>query len=1279
MLLPNYSFSFKDLSVSILTGISGLPFAKKHWDLAKTNPKDAFAHRVIAVLEAIPVIGGLCALIEKVIACSLAYFLPRHRQVPLKPPLPLPIVALRAAPTDDTIPSPVVVFRALAPPIQELGEVGQISPLGAPAPIEPVVPPRAPSPRARSPVAAIGALDEVVLPELPALALVTSSTRAPCSNQSMSRRVTEFFSLFSPSLSAPSHEEIRQFFSELFTFLSNKSSWQSCLMQDSDIQRIYLESHTRETLDFQTALFTLANDFEDVIPQIEELISTFLLTFSSEQSSFCHGNEALLFYVFSPLLNALPLKKETAENILKLLISHELFSCSMGKDLIKKCIQTCSDFPERNQLIFSALKRSFKSPPKPFSDRTIGKISEVDSDLFEWFLSNSPSRQNLITIFFGLITHTLLSDDPFNKGYCKELLGRIITNYPQILNEHQPSSYDSSELSLIQICLLICDRNSHNLKCKLLKIGCYSFHHNLQISDADCDFFQDLLIKVHCQVHPRYSPQQVHLLEKIFPKDSPGWNYLNSEGLFEKSLPSLLDLSSQTSEQIQGALRRMTFLLRANLTKGNSSPYRIDFDLVLECRHFKMQLKGIDKSSFAPDYDAFVKMYDQIIDHIPFLSLIRKMSREVRVLIRDRSLSPSVALAKYFVFWSGERKYEYSYHEVRDLIRTHSDSDSLQLTIRVSRLKMIEIAKRHFANPFWQTHPSSHMTIHGSKIGALHLIMKNPPEERALRATGDLLLRGVVPLTGELCGSHVGWNSTKISFTTSSLSLEDRVWSEDPTALIFFSPSSFCQSVVYATKQSNSHGSNPTLAFRLEDTWQSVTISQLTSLLANESDPSYRQAISFFVLKILRLRMTDPEAPLKLKPFLDYIEERRKATENPELGQQFINALTKHLPLILSPHEVALVQQSVPVIFASTSHYPSSLKEHYREILLPTELKLGALRDIPAIFTWDEHISELREMLRETDIEICSIEELFFIETLNMIEGSAIQTLQIDRISDANLHPTIERAIKEFASPHYAKLLPSLPIAPKEASSDLRIGHQEVISGPFFGHPHGDSHASYLAALEENPAMPSRHFHGVMHMLRTALFSQVFYTIFNPRSTPKERYLVALAGAYHDSARQDEGRDRWDELSAWNLRRFLRNHNQIQLNSERPTPPTISESEISECYEALACKDPKGGVFTSAIQKAVHDADCIEINRCLTSPLEFDASRLVSKEILRPEELGALVSEMQRFIRETETLSVKSRYEYDYSSPYLELVNYLLDDANGYHLVSHYFRNSGKA
>jgi hypothetical protein len=198
-------------------------------------------------------------------------------------------------------------------------------------------------------------------------------------------------------------------------------------------------------------------------------------------------------------------------------------------------------------------------------------------------------------------------------------------------------------------------------------------------------------------------------------------------------------------------------------------------------------------------------------------------------------------------------------------------------------------------------------------------------------------------------------------------------------------------------------------------------------------------------------------------------------------------------------------------------------------------------------------------------------------------------------------------------------------------------------------------------------------------MLRTALFAQLFYTIFNPKSTPKERYLVALAGAYHDSARQDEGRDRWDELSAWNLRRFLGNHNQIQLNSERPTPPTISESEIRECYEAVACKDPKDGLFTSAIQKAVHDADCIEINRCLTSPLRFDTSRLVCSENLTPEELRLLVSEMQRFISETETLALKSHYEYDSSSPYLELVNYLLDDANSYRLLSHYFRNSGNA
>jgi hypothetical protein len=292
-----------------------------------------------------------------------------------------------------------------------------------------------------------------------------------------------------------------------------------------------------------------------------------------------------------------------------------------------------------------------------------------------------------------------------------------------------------------------------------------------------------------------------------------------------------------------------------------------------------------------------------------------------------------------------------------------------------------------------------------------------------------------------------------------------------------------------------------------------------------------------------------------------------------------------------------------------------------------------------------------------------------------MEEGSRTQAMQIDRISESTLQSLIDKAIKEFACPHYGRLLPARPIAPKEESSSLKIGFQEVISTPFFGHYHGATYSSYIEALEKSPDMPARHFHGVMHMLRTALFSQIFYQIFNPRSTPKQKYLVAMSAAYHDSARQDEGRDRWDELSAWNLRRFLMNHNPIELDEDSKVieKKVITDKEIKDCYQALASKDPKDGCFTSDVQKAVHDADCIEINRCLHSPFDFDPSKLEVSKVLPKSKLDQLIREFQRFIQETETLSIKSHFEYNSLSPYAELVSYLLNPENNFRLLSSYF------
>jgi hypothetical protein len=52
--------------------VSGLPYAKRHWTASNEDQASCTAiwgHRIIALLEIIPIIGALIGLIERIIAC----------------------------------------------------------------------------------------------------------------------------------------------------------------------------------------------------------------------------------------------------------------------------------------------------------------------------------------------------------------------------------------------------------------------------------------------------------------------------------------------------------------------------------------------------------------------------------------------------------------------------------------------------------------------------------------------------------------------------------------------------------------------------------------------------------------------------------------------------------------------------------------------------------------------------------------------------------------------------------------------------------------------------------------------------------------------------------------------------------------------------------------------------------------------------------------------------------------------------------------------------------
>jgi hypothetical protein len=63
-----YAFTGKDVLFSCVTGLSGISYAKRHWELSQ-NASNKLGHRIVAIVEALPVIGAIAAVIEKISEC----------------------------------------------------------------------------------------------------------------------------------------------------------------------------------------------------------------------------------------------------------------------------------------------------------------------------------------------------------------------------------------------------------------------------------------------------------------------------------------------------------------------------------------------------------------------------------------------------------------------------------------------------------------------------------------------------------------------------------------------------------------------------------------------------------------------------------------------------------------------------------------------------------------------------------------------------------------------------------------------------------------------------------------------------------------------------------------------------------------------------------------------------------------------------------------------------------------------------------------------------------
>ncbi len=83
--LNNYELGGSDIGLCLISGLTCIPYAERHWALSKVNSDYSSWHKVIAILEYLPLIGGPVALVERVIAFASSFFSLRQDPHPLKP------------------------------------------------------------------------------------------------------------------------------------------------------------------------------------------------------------------------------------------------------------------------------------------------------------------------------------------------------------------------------------------------------------------------------------------------------------------------------------------------------------------------------------------------------------------------------------------------------------------------------------------------------------------------------------------------------------------------------------------------------------------------------------------------------------------------------------------------------------------------------------------------------------------------------------------------------------------------------------------------------------------------------------------------------------------------------------------------------------------------------------------------------------------------------------------------------------------------------------------
>lgn len=191
-------------------------------------------------------------------------------------------------------------------------------------------------------------------------------------------------------------------------------------------------------------------------------------------------------------------------------------------------------------------------------------------------------------------------------------------------------------------------------------------------------------------------------------------------------------------------------------------------------------------------------------------------------------------------------------------------------------------------------------------------------------------------------------------------------------------------------------------------------------------------------------------------------------------------------------------------------------------------------------------------------------------------------------------------------------------------------------------------HKQHLEAVRKKE-VPARGHHGSMHSARVTLWTQVLAKAYvrMGRREIDNPILLATAGAFHDSARESEGIDYWDNESAILLETFLKRTN-------------VAPHDIKTFVQCIKEKDPRDNAFTTDVQRIVHDADCLEIIR-VVGKFNFRANNLCFYGFDKKQKkfCEQLINEVADFIQLTEKQQIRTYLEHQSDDFYGDLVRYL--------------------